>query len=96
MHRIPGDILFLGVGGKMGPTMARMARRATDLAGVSRRIIGVSRFSSTRFAREAEPRRDRDAFAATCWTKTPLPDCPNAPNVISMSGFKFGRSPIRR
>src|SRR2546422_1306031 len=40
---IDGDIVILGVGGKMGPTLARMAKRASDLAGVSRRIIGVSR-----------------------------------------------------
>src|SRR5262245_16893892 len=40
------DILFLGVGGKMGPTMARMARRALDAAGSKRRVIGVSRFGS--------------------------------------------------
>ena len=44
---IDGDIVILGVGGKMGPTLARMAKRASDLAGVSRRIIGVSRFSSS-------------------------------------------------
>ena len=39
-----GDIIVLGVGGKMGPTLARMAKRASETAGVSRRIIGVSRF----------------------------------------------------
>ena len=46
MRRYGGDILVLGVAGKMGPTLARMARRALDAAGVSRRVIGVSRFSS--------------------------------------------------
>jgi hypothetical protein len=40
------DIVFLGVGGKMGPTMARMAKRAFDAAGIRRRVIGVSRFGS--------------------------------------------------
>src|SRR6266550_4671613 len=44
---LDGDILVLGVGGKMGPTLARMAKRASDIAGVSRRVIGVSRFSSS-------------------------------------------------
>ena len=46
MRRLPGDILVLGVGGKMGPTLARMARRAADAAGAGRRVIGVARFSS--------------------------------------------------
>ena len=44
LQALAGDIMFLGVGGKMGPTMARMARRAFDLAGVRRQVIGVSRF----------------------------------------------------
>src|SRR5438552_3822857 len=43
---LPGDIVVLGVAGKMGPTLARMARRAADLARTPRRVIGVSRFSA--------------------------------------------------
>ena len=43
---LAGDLMVLGVAGKMGPTLARMARRASDLAGSQRRIIGVARFSS--------------------------------------------------
>ena len=42
---LEGDIIVLGVGGKMGPTLARMARRAADLTGGARRVIGVSRFT---------------------------------------------------
>src|SRR5258708_971510 len=44
MRRMQGDLLVLGVGGKMGPSLARMARRASAAAGVNRRIIAVSRF----------------------------------------------------
>src|SRR4051794_20891050 len=44
LSRLDGDLLLLGVGGKMGPTLARMARRATDEAGVRRRVLGASRF----------------------------------------------------
>ena len=40
-RNIKGDILILGVGGKMGPTLARLARRAAP----DRRVIGVARFS---------------------------------------------------
>ena len=46
LNRLQGDIIFLGVAGKMGPTLARMARRASVLAGSSRRIFGVARFSA--------------------------------------------------
>src|SRR5882724_2557237 len=45
LSRLDGDLLILGVGGKMGPTLARMARRASDAAGSRRRIIAASRFS---------------------------------------------------
>jgi hypothetical protein len=44
--RLEGDLLVLGVAGKMGPTLAWMARRAFDAAGLrDRRVIGVARFS---------------------------------------------------
>ena len=45
LAKLDGDIAFVGVGGKMGPTMARMARRALDAAGAKRRVFGVARFS---------------------------------------------------
>src|SRR5436309_1786916 len=44
---LDGDIILLGIGGKMGPSLARMAKRASDAAGSSRRIIGVSRFNDS-------------------------------------------------
>src|SRR4051794_26379430 len=46
LRQIDGDILILGVGGKMGPTLARMAARALREAGSKRRVIGVARFSN--------------------------------------------------
>ena len=39
------DVLVLGAGGKMGPSLARRVRRASDAAGTARRVIAVSRFS---------------------------------------------------
>lgn len=86
---LDGDILVLGVGGKMGPTLARMARRASDEAGRDRRIVGVSRFSDAALRSKLEywgiqtiraDLLDRDALAS-------LPDCPN---VVYMPGMKFG------
>ena len=41
LAKTPGDIIVLGVGGKMGPTLARLAKRAAP----SKRVMGVARFS---------------------------------------------------
>ena len=52
--RIDGDIMFLGVAGKIGPSLARMAKRACDEAGVTKKIYGVSLFESDEQQREIE------------------------------------------
>ncbi|MGB9589225.1 MAG: epimerase, partial [Armatimonadota bacterium] len=44
LGELDGDIIVLGAGGKMGPTLARMAKQASDRAGVSRRVIAVDLF----------------------------------------------------
>ncbi len=89
MAALRGDIVILGVGGKMGPTLARMAKRASVLAGSNRRIIGVSRFGSGDLEKKLHSwgietqtcdLLDHEAYAA-------LPD---APNVVFMAGMKFG------
>ena len=48
LRSTPGDIVILGAAGKMGPTLARMARRALDELGTRARVIAVSRFSSAK------------------------------------------------
>ncbi|HEX7016244.1 MAG TPA: NAD-dependent epimerase/dehydratase family protein [Cyclobacteriaceae bacterium] len=89
MKRLEGDIILLGVGGKMGPAMARLAREATDMAGVRRRIIGVSRFSEpqTRSGLEAE---SIETIAADLLNEDHLASLPDAPNVLYLAGTKFG------
>src|SRR4051812_21096472 len=52
--RLEGDFIVLGVGGKMGPSLARMLRRASDAAGVKKRVLGVSRFSEQGLVRQLE------------------------------------------
>ena len=89
MCRVPGDILFLGVGGKMGPTMARMAKRASDLAGTSRRIIGVSRFSSPALPEKLN-RFGIETIRCDLLDEASVQELPETPHVVSMSGFKFG------
>jgi nucleoside-diphosphate-sugar epimerase len=89
LGRLPGDILVLGVAGKMGPTLARMARRASDAAGVPRRVIGVSRFSSAR-SQEALHAHGIETIRCDLLNEDELAHLPAAANVIYMAGKKFG------
>ena len=59
LARVPGDILILGVAGKMGPTLARMAKRAAP----AKRVVGVARFSDAA-ARSALERAGVETAAA--------------------------------
>jgi nucleoside-diphosphate-sugar epimerase len=89
LRRLDGDVLILGVGGKMGPTLARMVRRASDLAGTKRRVIGVSRFRS-RDLPEALAAQGVEAITADLLDRAALAKLPDAPLVIYMAGMKFG------
>lgn len=89
MKRLDGDILFLGAGGKMGPTMARMAKRATDEAGVDRKIIAASRYSNP----EAEASINAhgiETIRCDLLESEQVATLPKSPNVIYMAGMKFG------
>jgi nucleoside-diphosphate-sugar epimerase len=87
LTRVPGDILVLGVGGKMGPTLARLARRASP----DRRIIGVARFSE-RGLREKLQSAGVETIACDLLDRAAIEKLPRAPNVLFMAGFKFGAS----
>ncbi len=91
MRRLDGDILVLGVGGKMGPTLARLARRACDTAARPRRVIGVARFSDP----DVRSRLDSwgvETIRADLLSRRDVEALPRAPNVIFMAGHKFGTS----
>ena len=89
MKALEGDIILLGVAGKMGPSMARLARQATDRAGVKRRIIGVSRFSDPQAQVELEA-EGVETFRADLLNEEHLAALPDAPNVLYLAGTKFG------
>jgi hypothetical protein len=89
MHKFPGDVIVLGVGGKMGPTLARMIRRAADLAATPRRVIGVSRFSSPGLP-DSLRAHGIEPIAADLLDRSQLGKLPDAPIVIYMAGMKFG------
>jgi len=89
LKKIDGDILILGVGGKMGPTLAKLARRALDEAGIEKRVIGVSRFSSGNLREELEG-AGIETIACDLLDDTQLQALPNVKNIIYMAGNKFG------
>src|SRR4029453_1448566 len=89
LHRLDGDLLFLGIGGKMGPTLARMARRADEQAGRKRRLIGVSPFLTPPLRSQLES-QDIETIAADLLDEDELSRLPDVPNVVAMTGMKFG------
>ena len=91
IRKTEGDIIVLGAGGKMGPTLARMARRALDAVRPKDRVIAVSRFSS---AEAAHRLRASSVETITCdlTDRAAVAELPDAPNVIFMAGQKFGTS----
>jgi nucleoside-diphosphate-sugar epimerase len=85
LARTPGDILVLGAGGKMGPSLARMAKRADP----RRRVIAVSRWSSAPAAAELRA-HDVEIVSADLLDPRAIATLPDAPNVVFMAGQKFG------
>ncbi|MGH6897411.1 MAG: NAD-dependent epimerase/dehydratase family protein [Geminicoccaceae bacterium] len=85
LGRLEGDILILGVGGKMGPTLARLAKRAAP----DKRVVGVARFSAA-----AVPERLAAAGVETIrcdlLDRAAVEALPRLPNVVLMAGRKFG------
>lgn len=82
----PGDVVILGAGGKMGPTLSAMVRRAsTD----GRRVIAVSRWSN---AANERALNDVGVETVSCdlLDRAAVAKLPDAPNVIFMAGQKFG------
>lgn len=87
---LEGDLVVLGVAGKMGPTLAWMARRAFDAAGLrDRRVIGVARFSNPEPEAWLNERRI-ETVRADLLDLDALDRLPEAANVVSMFAMKFG------
>lgn len=89
MARVEGDLILLGVAGKMGPTMARLARRAWDQAGRKSRVIGVARFSEAGVRDRLEV-NGIETITANLLDDKALASLPDAPNVIYLAARKFG------
>jgi nucleoside-diphosphate-sugar epimerase len=93
LRQAPGDIVILGAGGKMGPTLARMAARAADAADGRRRrrVIAVSRFTSRGTMRSLE-QHGVETLSCDLLDHAEVRRLPDAPNVVFMAGQKFGTS----
>lgn len=89
ISRLQGDIIILGVAGKMGPALARMAMRALQEAGIKRRVIGVSRFSNVETQQYLES-HGIETIRGDLLDPDFVESLPEVPNVIFMAGMKFG------
>jgi nucleoside-diphosphate-sugar epimerase len=85
LETVPGDIMVLGVGGKMGPTLARMAKRAAP----GKRVIGVARFSEPGLREQLE-RHGIECIQADLLSREALAMLPEIENIVFMAGRKFG------
>ena len=85
LQRVPGDIIVLGVGGKMGPTLARLAKRAAR----GKRVVGVARFSEPGL-RAALESQGVECIRADLLHRNAVARLPKLPNVVFMAGRKFG------
>lgn len=87
--RLDGDLIFLGVSGKIGQSLAHMAKRACDEGGIKKRIIGVSKFENKEAQKKIEGygiETIRGDLLDTEFTKS----LPEIRNVFFLAGMKFG------
>lgn len=91
MQRIEGDIMILGIAGKIGVTLGMAALKAIRQAGVKKKVIGVSRFSDP----EARGKLDRygiETIRCDLLDHDAVRLLPDVRNIIFMAGRKFGTS----
>src|SRR4051812_14796985 len=84
MRRLDGDILILGGGGKMGPSLGRLCRNASEASGRPRRVVSVSR--------NITPETGIDTIRCDLLDRDQVARLPDCPNVLYLAGRKFGSS----
>ena len=89
VRNLSSPLVVLGAGGKMGPTLAVLARRAADAAGHRLDIVAVSRFSDER-ARASLEARGVTTLSVDLLEPETMQKLPDAANVIYLVGLKFG------
>lgn len=89
--KIEGDILILGAGGKIGPSIARLCKQSIDLAGIRKRVIAVSRFSEEGLSEELNA-EGIETISANLLDDKQLNALPEIKNILYLAGTKFGTS----
>src|SRR5206468_2212825 len=87
LEGLPGDLIVLGVGGKIGLTLARLAKRAAP----GKRVVGVARFNEPGL-RERLGACGVECIAADLLDRKQVEALPTLANVVFMAGHKFGSS----
>ena len=91
LKKLDGDILILGVGGKMGPALARLTRQGIEQAGIHKNVIGVARFSEPGLEDELS-NVGIETIVADLLDDDQLAGLPQVENVLYLAGTKFGTS----
>ena len=91
MAAMDGDLLILGAGGKMGPSLARLARRSIVQAGIKKQVFAVARFTNDKLPSELAA-QGIETIACDLLDRSSLDKLPDIPNVIFMAARKFGTS----
>ena len=91
LAKLAGDLIILGVGGKIGPTLARLAKRAAP----DKRVVGVARFSE-KGLRESLTAHGIECIAADLLDRAQIEALPKLPNVIFMAGPQVRRRPATK
>lgn len=89
MRALDGDLMVLGAGGKMGPSLVRLARRACQQAGIRKRIIAVSRFNEKSLAADLAA-EGIEILPCDLLEAQQLAMLPEIPNIVFMAARKFG------
>lgn len=89
IQKVEGDIMLLGIGGKMGVSMGKLAVEAIKEAGIKKRVIGVSRFSDAKAKQELED-AGIETISCDLLDDVQLQSLPDVKNIIYLAGFKFG------
>ncbi len=89
VRRVAGDVLILGAGGKMGPSLARRIRRAVERTGARIQIVAASRFSSSTLRAQLEA-DGIPTLACDLLDRASVAALPRTPHVLFLAGRKFG------
>ncbi|MBO3803634.1 MAG: epimerase, partial [Candidatus Brockarchaeota archaeon] len=89
LSKLQGDVLILGAGGKIGPSLAKLVKNAVEESGVERRVCAVSRFSRPE-VKEGLAALGIETISCDLLEEGSLASVPEMPNVIFMVGMKFG------